>query len=87
MDSAFSLEPVELAGLVQEPKRAWQSLGEVRYGPSDVEIKSLIFRRSLYACSDIKAGEILTEQNLRIVRPGLGLEPEHFAIVIGMRVK
>ena len=70
------------------PKKAPTSaLGVVRYGPTEAETKSLVFRRSLYVCSDIKAGELLTEQNLRIVRPGSGLSPEHLATVLGMRVK
>jgi pseudaminic acid synthase len=87
VDSAFSLEPAEMAALVQESERAWQALGVVRYGPTEAETKSLVFRRSLYVCSDIKAGELLTEQNVRIVRPGSGLSPEHFATVLGMPVK
>ena len=87
VDSAFSLEPAEMAALVQESERAWQALGVVRYGPTEAETKSLVFRRSLYVCRDIKAGELLTEQNVRIVRPGSGLSPEHFATVLGMRVK
>jgi pseudaminic acid synthase len=86
VDSAFSLEPQELAALVQDSERAWQALGQVRYGPTEAEQKSLVFRRSIYVCRDIKAGEKLTEQNVRIARPGLGLKPEYFNIIIGMRV-
>lgn len=86
VDSAFSLEPAELAVLVEETERAWQALGQVRYGPTKAESKSLVFRRSLYVCSDIKAGDQLSENNVRIVRPGSGLSPEHFETVLGMRV-
>ena len=87
VDSAFSLEPAEMSVLVQESELAYEALGVVRYGPTEAEKKSLIFRRSLYVCEDIKAGEMLTEQNVRIVRPGSGLSPEHFENVLGMRVK
>jgi len=75
VDSAFSLEPDELQSLVMETERAWQALGEVRYGPTEAEEKSLAFRRSIYAASDISAGEMFNEQNLRIVRPGHGAPP------------
>ena len=75
VDSAFSLEPNELASLVQETERAWQALGHVRYGPTDAERKSLIFRRSIYVSADIAADELFTSENLRIVRPGQGAPP------------
>jgi N-acetylneuraminate synthase len=87
VDSAFSLEPAELAALVVETERAWQSLGQVTYGPTEAEKKSLVFRRSLYIAEDMKAGEVLTEKNLRIVRPGSGLHPRFFAQVLGRSVK
>ena len=72
--------------LVIETKRAWQSLGEVKYGPTEAEKGSLVFRRSLYIAQDIKEGEKLTEDNLRIVRPGMGLEPKYFEVLLGRRV-
>jgi len=75
VDSAFSLEPQELATLVQESERAWQALGHVRYGPTEAEQKSLKFRRSIYVAADIAEGEIFTTENLRIVRPGHGAPP------------
>ena len=75
VDSAFSLEPQELVALVSETERAWQALGEVRYGPTEAEKKSLIFRRSIYVAEEIVAGEMFTEANLRIVRPGYGAPP------------
>ena len=75
VDSAFSLEPHELATLVTETERAWQALGAVRYGPSQAELKSLAFRRSIYVSADIAAGDLFTEANLRIVRPGHGAPP------------
>lgn len=75
VDSAFSLEPDELAALVSETKRAWQALGQVRYGPTEAEQKSLVFRRSIYVAADIAEGELFTQTNLRIVRPGHGAPP------------
>lgn len=75
VDSAFSLEPEELSALVSETERAWQALGDVRYGTTESEKKSLIFRRSIYVAEDIAAGEMFTTANLRIVRPGHGAPP------------
>ena len=87
VDSAFSLEPEEMKALVIETERAWQSLGEVKYGPTEAEKGSLVFRRSLYIAEDMKKGDILTNENLRIVRPGMGLEPKYFDILLGRKVK
>lgn len=87
VDSTFSLEPQELASLVVETERAWQSLGRVSYGPTEVEKKSLVFRRSIYVSQDIRAGEVLTRDNLRCVRPGLGLPPKYYDILLGRRVQ
>ena len=86
IDSAFSMEPEEMKQLVIETERAWQSLGEVKYGVSEAEKGSLTFRRSLYIAEDIKKGDMLTEKNLRIVRPGLGLAPKYYVILLGRKV-
>lgn len=83
VDSAFSLEPRELRSLVVETERAWQSLGEIKYGPTDAERKSVIFRRSLYVSEDMKAGDEFTPLNLRIVRPGNGLHPRFYDQLLG----
>lgn len=85
VDSAFSLEPEELRSLVIEAERAWQSLGSVTYGPTAGETASLRFRRSLYVVKDIKAGDHFTTENVRVIRPGLGLEPKHLDAVLGKR--
>ena len=85
VDSAFSLEPEEMRQLVVETERAWQSLGSVTYGPTEAEKPSLKFRRSLYIAQDIKVGEELTPQNLRIVRPGMGLEPKYYEVLLGRK--
>lgn len=85
VDSSFSLEPPELSALASETKRAWQSLGTVRYGSTDSEEKSLVFRRSIYVVEDMKAGETFNERNIKIVRPGHGLAPKHLPSIIGAR--
>jgi len=86
VDSTFSLEPEEMAMLVIETERAWQSLGEVTYGPTESERESIVFRRSLYIAENMKKGDVLTKKNLRIVRPGLGLPPKYFDVLLGRRV-
>jgi N-acetylneuraminate synthase len=80
------MEPDEMAALVVETERAWMALGQVYYGLTEKEHKSQIFRRSLYVAEDLAAGDVLTESNLRIIRPGLGLPPKYFESLIGMRV-
>ena len=87
VDAAFSLEPNELAALVTETHRAWQALGTVRYGGTQAEEKSKQYRRSIYVSQDIKAGQTLSRDNLRIVRPAFGLAPKHIATVVGMTAK
>lgn len=87
VDSSFSLEPHELRQLVAETERAWQSIGTVQYGATQAERKSLEFRRSLYVTQDLKAGDVLTTQNVRAIRPGFGLPPEHLEEVLGTAVK
>jgi N-acetylneuraminate synthase len=86
VDSTFSLEPDELRSLVVETNRAWQSLGIVTYGPTEAEQKSLVFRRSIYIAQDLKAGDVLTRENLRCVRPGMGLAPKYYDLLLGRRV-
>ncbi len=86
VDSAFSMEPSEMAQLVVEAGRAWQALGGVSYGPTDAEKKSLQFRRSLYIVKDIKAGDALTRENVRAIRPGAGLPTKYLDEVMGKRV-
>ena len=86
IDSAFSLEPEEMKSLVIETERAWQSLGDVTYGPSEAEKGSLTFRRSLYIAKDMKKGDVLDKENLRIVRPGLGLPPKYHEVILGRKI-
>jgi N-acetylneuraminate synthase len=86
VDSAFSLEPEEFRQLRVESERAWLGLGQVTYGATQPELKSRAFRRSLYVAQDIKSGQILDTSNLRIVRPGFGLPPKYYDMVLGKRV-
>jgi pseudaminic acid synthase len=87
VDSAFSMEPEEMRQLAIEIERAWQALGKVSYGPTEGEMKSLALRRSLYIVKDMKAGEPLTQDNLRAIRPGHGLPPKFYAESLGRAVK
>ncbi|WP_244277156.1 pseudaminic acid synthase [Synechococcus sp. GEYO] len=87
VDSTFSLEPEELKCLVEETERAWLSLGKIAYGITEKEKKSLVFRRSLYVSKDICAGELFTEDNIKIVRPGHGLEPFMLEKLLGKAAK
>lgn len=87
VDSRFSLEPAELTLLVTETQRAWESLGKVSYGPVGNETSSLQFRRSIYVVDDIEAGEIFTEENIRIIRPGLGAEPKYYSEFLGRKAR
>ena len=68
-----------------ETERAWQSLGNVSYGPTKVEQKSLVFRRSIYVATDIAEGDLFTPENIRIVRPGDGAPPWLFEQLLGQR--
>jgi len=86
VDAAFSLEPQEMKTLVEETKRAWQAIGKVTYGPTEAEKKSMVFRRSLYITKDLKTGDVLTRENLRSIRPGHGLAPKHYDILLGKKV-
>ncbi len=87
VDSAFSMEPVEMEQLVIETERAWQSLGKISYGPTEAEKKSLQYRRSLYVVEDLQAGATLTRENLRAIRPGLGLPTKYLETVLGRQLK
>lgn len=85
VDADFSLEPHEFKTLVDEVNVAHQALGQVRLGPTESEMPSLNHRRSLYVTQDIEAGEVLTENNIRAIRPGLGLLPKHYNTVLGKK--
>ena len=83
VDAEFSLEPDELRHLVTESEKVCSAIGNVHYGGSDNEQQSKKYRRSIYCSQDIQQGEILTEDNIRIIRPGLGLAPKYYEQLIG----
>ena len=86
VDSAFSLEPEEFTRMVHETKVAAAALGTVRYGATDAESHARSKRRSLYIGQDMKAGETLTRENLRRIRPGLGMAPKFYEDMLGRKV-
>ena len=85
VDAAFSLEPAEMAQLVRECRTAALALGAVSYERAEQEQKSLQFRRSLYVVEDMEAGDVFTEKNLRRIRPGMGLSPKYYDIILGKK--
>jgi N-acetylneuraminate synthase len=84
-DSAFSLEPSEFRALVEDCKRAWRALGKATYSLQGCERGSIAFRRSIYVVRDVAAGDRLTAENIRSIRPGYGLPPKHLPNVLGRR--
>jgi N-acetylneuraminate synthase len=83
VDSAFSIEPTEMAELVAESQRVWEAMGKVTYGLTESEKASLQYRRSLYLVKDMNEGEILTRESVRAIRPGLGLPTKYLEVVLG----
>jgi N-acetylneuraminate synthase len=83
VDSAFSLEPSELTNLVLESERAWQALGTTFIGATEAEKEGLRFRRSLYVVADVRVGDLVTEDNVRSIRPTGGLAPDAIGLVLG----
>jgi len=86
VDSTFSMEPDEMKQLVTDSERAWQAIGSVSYGPTQAELPSLQYRRSLYIVKDVEAGEKLTSTHVKAIRPGLGLPTKYLEQVIGRQV-
>lgn len=86
-DSAFSLEPDELAALVKGVRTAHAAIGKTEYGHAASEQPNMKFRRSLYAVEDIAAGALLTPQNVRSIRPGYGLAPKHLPEILGRHAR
>ena len=87
VDSGFSMEPEEFASLVYESKRAWESLGGISYGATSEEADNTMLRRSVYVSEHISKGDAFTMQNLKIVRPGMGLSPSMIHLVLGRKAK
>lgn len=87
VDSAFSLEPHELSALRAETESAWRGLGTGRVGPTEHEKEGLRLRRSLWVVTDVRAGDPVTEQNVRSIRPAGGLLPDELGTVSGKRFR
>lgn len=84
-DAAFSLEPAEMKQMIDGIRSAFAAIGRPDYGRTDSEAGNIVFRRSLYAVADIAAGETLTENNVRSIRPGFGMLPKHLPDVLGRK--
>jgi pseudaminic acid synthase len=86
-DSEFSIEPDELQRLCQETHDAWQALGQVSYDRQPAEAGSKVFRRSIYFVRDLPAGSVIGPEDIRRIRPGMGLAPKYFDELLGKRLK
>ena len=86
-DDSFSLEPAEFAALCTSARTAWQALGAVDYGRKSSERSNVVFRRSLYFVKPLKAGEVVTADAIRSVRPGFGAAPKHWDSIVGRRLR
>ena len=82
-DSSFSMNPEEFSQMVRDVRQAQKAIGKVSYGPTRQEESNVVFRRSIFCVKDIQAGEPLTEENIRIIRPGYGLEPKFYEEILG----
>ena len=86
INAAFSMEPQEMRQLVRECNEAWEAVGEVCYELTEEEKASCAYRRSLYIVEDLKKGDALTEENIRIIRPSYGLPPKYYDVLLGKKV-
>jgi len=86
-DSEFSIEPDELQRLCQETNDAWQALGQVGYLRQPAEAGSKVFRRSIYFVRDLPAGSVIGPEDIRRIRPGMGLAPKHYDELLGKRLR
>ena len=86
VDSTFSIEPKELKLLVDESRRAHLALGKVFFGHTDSETSSKTGRRSIYVTNNVKTGDVLTKENIRVIRPNQGLEPKYYPMLLGRRM-
>lgn len=85
VDSSFSMEPHEFKLMVSEINYAWRSLGKISYNLNTSEVDSVQFRRSIYISRNVSKGEVITENNIRVIRPGYGMEPKFFEIILGKK--
>ena len=85
-DDSFSLEPADLKDLCESTKIAWESLGKIDYHHKKSEVDNIQFRRSLYYVTDMKKGDIITDECIRSVRPGFGESPNKLEVIVGRKV-
>lgn len=86
-DSPFSMEPMEFRQMVEDIRSVERALGSVNYGPTNQELDSIVFRKSIFVVKDIKKDEVITESNIKVIRPGYGLKPKNLKKVLGMRAR
>lgn len=82
-DVSFSMNPAEFKQMVSDVRQAEKAIGCVRYGATKQEKTNIVFRRSIFCVKDIKKGEQITEDNIRIIRPGYGMAPKYFSEILG----
>lgn len=82
-DASFSMEPKEFKQMVQDIRQAERAIGIVKYGPNKQEMSSTIFRKSIFCVKDIKQGEAITQDNVRVIRPGYGMKPKYYETIMG----
>jgi pseudaminic acid synthase len=85
-DSTFSMNEEEFTAMVQAVRDAEVAIGKVDYSLTEKQAKGKIFSRSLYVVEDIKAGDVITEKNVRSIRPGFGLHPKYYSLILGKKV-
>lgn len=84
-DSSFSMEPDEFKKMVDDIRSVEKAMGIVNYGPTEEEKENIVFRRSVFAVKDIKAGDVFTEDNIRVIRPGYGVMPKYYNDILGKK--
>lgn len=84
-DASFSMNPEEFQQMVRDIRSTEAAIGNIFYGPSEAEAENVKFRKSIFVVEDIKAGQILTDRNIKVIRPGYGLEPKYYNSILGKR--
>lgn len=82
-DASFSMNPTEFQQMVEDIRQAEKAIGQVSYGMTNQELSNIVFRRSIFCVKNIRKGEKLTEENVRVIRPGYGLAPKFYSEILG----
>lgn len=82
-DASFSMNPLEFKKMVSDIRQAEKAIGKIQYGTMKQEMDNIVFRRSIFSVADIKKGEKLTKENIRIIRPGYGIKPKYYSEILG----